>query len=119
MKMNLEIVEFYPLDLCKNKEILTGTLRVRLIDFGIHILGIFVSRRKDSWHFSMPGQKGINHKTGEVVRFPLIVFEDRERNRELLETIRKKGRLFIEQRLANIGNPISIPQKKEKAPTET
>lgn len=43
--MNLEIVEFYPLEINIEKGFLAGTLHVRLPDSGIHVLGIYVQKR--------------------------------------------------------------------------
>src|ERR1700733_7278405 len=104
--MNIEIVEFYPLEWNEVKGLLTGTLRVKLPDLGIHILGIHVSKRKDFWYFNLPGRNGIHHETGEIVRYPFIAFDDREKQHALMEAIRQQGRAFIEKRLADNENPL-------------
>lgn len=114
MVMNIEILEFYPIECNEDKEILTGTLRIKLCDFGIHILGIWVKRRKNSWYFTMPGRNGTHHETGETIRYPFIVFEDREMQRILMEAIREQGRAFIEKKLADIEKPLIFPQQKQK-----
>ena len=115
--MNIEIVEFYPIKQNKDKDHLTGTLRVKLSDFGIHILGIIVSKRKDFWHFLLPGKKTIHHQTGKSIRFPLITFENREKQQELLDSIREKGRTFIEKKLADKEPPpIFIHEEKKATP---
>jgi len=111
--MNIEVIEFYPMERDEEKEILTGTLRIKLPDIGIHILGIWCSKKKESWIFSLPGRTGIN-ETGEKVRYPCFVFEDREKQKDLITAIRKNGRDFIEKRLADIENPLIFPEKKEK-----
>lgn len=111
--MNIEIVEFYPLELNKDKGFLRGTLRVRLPDLGLHILGIYVKKQKEFWYFMMPGREAISNETGEWIRYPFIVFEDRDRQRALIEAIRKRGRAFIEQRLADTENPLIFPKKQE------
>ena len=109
--MNIEIIEFFPIELNKEKETLTGTLRVKLTDLGIHILGIFVSKRKDCWYFGLPGKKSIHHKTGELIRFTFLVFDDKDRQRELMDAIRQQGQDFIEKRLSD--KALVFPQKKE------
>src|ERR1700733_14187341 len=81
--MNIEIVEFYPLECDAERKTLTGTLRIKLPDIGIHLLGIFVRKNKDRWHVTIPGRKGIHHETGEEVRYPFISFEDTGRQHEL------------------------------------
>ncbi|MCE5318403.1 MAG: hypothetical protein LLG04_13720 [Parachlamydia sp.] len=112
--MNLEIIEFYPLQLDKEKGNVTGTLRVKLSDYGIDILGIFVSKRKDYWYFALPGRVGTHHETGEKVRYPFIVFEDRGQHSQLMEIIRKNAPLFIEKRLVDKESPIIFPVLQPK-----
>ena len=112
--MNIEVIEFYPLDRDEDRDILTGTLRIKLIDLGIHILGVFVSKRKDSWYFAIPGRNAIHYKTGEPLRYPCIVFDDREKQAALMESIRLQGRAFIERRLADAQDPLIFSTMKEK-----
>lgn len=107
--MQLEILEFYPLSQDKERDVLTGTMRVKLSDFGIHILGIFVSKRKSNWYFTMPGRNATHHETGERVRYPFIVFEDRVQHSQLMDIIRVQGPLFIEKRLKDKENPLLFP----------
>ena len=111
--MNIEIIEFYPIERNKEKDILTGTLRVKLPDIGIHILGIYVSKRKDCWFFVMPGKRAIHHQTGELIRFIFLVFDDKDRQRELMDAVRKHGQAFIENRLADTKNPLIFSQNQE------
>lgn len=112
--MNVEILEFYPIEKNEKKEALSGTLRINLPDIGIHILGIFVAKKKENWFFSLPGRNGTHHETGESVRYPAVVFENREKQKELIEAIREKGRAFILQRLENTETPLVFPPKAIK-----
>jgi hypothetical protein len=112
--MKIEIIEFYPVEYCKEKGILTGTLRIKLPDIGIHIMGIYVSKRKDYWHFMLPRQKGVNHQTGESVHYPFIAFEDKERQAQLINAIRQQAAAFIEKRLIDTENPLIIWPQKQK-----
>ena len=112
--MNIEVIEFYPIEKDDDRGILTGTLRISLPDIGIHILGVYVSRRKDSWFFSLHGRNENHHKTGERIRYPFIVFEDREKHHELIEALREKGRAFIESKLVDTENPLIFHLSEEK-----
>ena len=113
--MNIvEILEFYPIEKNDEKEILTGTIRAKLPHVGIHILGIFISKRKDYWHFSLPSRQGIHHETGEPVRYPLVLFEDRDKQRELIDAIRKEGRAFIERWLSETEIPLIFSQAPQQ-----
>lgn len=111
--MNIEIIEFYPNEWREEKGSLTGTLRVRLADFGIHILGVFVSKRNGFWFFSLPGRKSEHHETGEKIRYPFIVFEDHERQKGLMAAIREKAPIFIEKRLADTEKPLIFPDRQK------
>jgi hypothetical protein len=111
--MNVEILEFYPIEQNEERKTLTGTLRIKLPDIGIHILGIFVYRKNDYWHFTIPGRTGEHHETGASVRYPFIVFEDRDKQKELIEAIREKGRAFVLNRLADVENPIIFPERRK------
>jgi hypothetical protein len=116
--MNIEVIEFFGISRDEDRGILTGTLRIRLPDIGIHILGVYVSRRKDSWFFSLPGRNENHHETGDPIRYPFVVFEDRERQRELIKAIKEKGRAFIERKLADQENSISSPKTKLNEPEQ-
>jgi len=111
-RMNIENIEFYPNERNEEKDSLTGTLRIKLPDIGIHILGVFVSKHNGFWFFSLPGRKSKHHETGTDVRYPFIGFENREQQKELIAAIREKGRAFIESKLADTTNPIVWPKKK-------
>lgn len=114
--IEIEIVEVYPLERNDAKGILTGTLRIKFPDLGFHLLGIYFSKRKKTWFISLPGRKGIHHETGVPVQYPFFVFEDREKQRELMDIIRKKGPEFIEKRLGDTENPLSLPQDEQRQP---
>jgi len=112
--MNVEILEFYLIDKNENRQALSGTLRINLPDIGIHILGIFVTKKKENWFFSLPGRSGIHHETGEFLWYPAVVFEDRDKQKELVQDIREKGREFILERLKDLENPLIFPPKAIK-----
>lgn len=112
--MNVELVEFYRIEHNENKGILTGTLRIKLPDIGIQILGVYACRRRNSWFFSLPGRHGVDHKTGESIRYNCIVFDDRDKQRQLISAIREQGPPFIEKRLADIENSVAMPISIEK-----
>lgn len=96
---------------------MSGTLRVKLPEIGIDILGIFAGKRPDgSYFFFLPVKYGIDAKTGQKVQYPIITFHDKEKRKALMETIREQGLAFIEKRLADQENPITFPKKKINEP---
>lgn len=108
--MNIEILEFYPIERNEEKGLLTGTLRIKLPDWRLHILGIHVSKRKDYWHFTLPGR--VNNDAEKPIRFPYVAFEDREKQRQLIDAVRSQAPCFIEKRLADTENPLIFPNRK-------
>lgn len=112
--MNIEIVEFYPIERNEAKGLLNGTLRIKLPDIGIHILGIFVSKRKGSWFFSLPGRQGFDQKAEKKIRYPFVVFENRDQQKELMTAIREKMPAFIEKRLTDTESPLFFPNKQQQ-----
>lgn len=115
--MNVEIVEFYPIEGNESTGFISGTLKARLPEQGIIIMGIFVSRSKGRYFFSMPGRMDTHHETGEKIRYPAFVFEDREKQKVLVEAIREKGMAFIEARLADPERPLAFPVLKPEPGT--
>lgn len=116
--MNIEVLEFYPFDENKNNDFIRGTLKIRLPEQGMVIMGIFASRSKGRYFFKLPSRTGADHKTGEKVEYPIVIFEDKEKNKELIEAIREKGQLFIEARLADTERPLVFPPKPHLVVTQ-
>lgn len=111
-KMNIEIIEFYPHEVNESKELLNGSLKIKLVDFGIVIMGVLVSKRKSIYFFTLPGRFCDSHDTGERIRFPYVVFEDPERQRTLINAIREKGISFIETLLNDPERSLNFPTQK-------
>lgn len=112
--MNIEIVAFYQHEKDDAKQTLFGTLHVYLVDYDIDLRGVFVSRRKDAWFFSLPSRPGFDQATGKAIRYPCITFKSREKQNELIDAIREKGRAYIEARLADTENPLIYLQKPQQ-----
>jgi|SRR6185295_11816685 len=109
--MNIEIIEFYPL--FRDAYQYTGTLRLRLIDIGIDLLGVHVKRTKDRWFFNIPFKTGIDDE-GKQVQYPLVSFSDKEKQRDLINTLREKAPAFIEERIKDPLKPIVFKEKQNK-----
>lgn len=109
--MNVEIIEFYPL--YRDAHQYTGTIRLRLIDIGIDLLGVHVKRTKDRWFFNIPFKTGTDDKNN-LVQYPLISFIDKEKQRELINCIREKAPSFIEERIRDVLKPVVFKQKPSK-----
>ena len=115
--MNLEIVEFYPIEIDQAKGNLNGTLHIFLSDIGVDLRGILVSKRKEYWNFTLPFRKTFTSDT-EVTRYPTFSFRDREKTNQLLQLIRQEGRKFVERRLTDTENPLIFPEKNPQPPKQ-
>lgn len=100
--MKIEIVDFYPYKTNKEGQYLQGNLRIYLIDQQMDILGVYVQKIKDKWFFRLPSGKGTDHETNKPVRFPLVSFTDRNKNKELMTAIRSKGKDYIQKNHADL-----------------
>jgi hypothetical protein len=113
--MNVEVIEFYPISENERKGTLTGTIRIRLPDSGIHILGVIAEKKKNSCSFKIPYKKGFCHKTGADTNFPVLSFEDKERQRLFMEAVKEKGTEFIEAWLLKSDSREKQPLNELKA----
>lgn len=112
--MNIQILDFFAISRDDKKGFLTGSLKVNLPDLGIHILGVYFSKRKDTWYFQVPTRRGVHHETGEDVIYPLVVFEEHEKQRAFINALQVKGREFVENRLSDTENPLIFLKMKQK-----
>ena len=93
--MNIEVVEFYPIEKNDKKQSLKGSLHVYLIDLGLDLRGIFVLKKKNTWVFRLPYRKGVDPDTKQPVGYPIFSFMKPEMNKELMQAIREKGKEYI------------------------
>lgn len=93
--MNIEIVGFYALERNDKKQKLTGTMHVYLIDYGIDLRGVYVDKMKERWFFMIPNRTGIDEETKQKVTYPVFTFTDNSKHKEMMKTIREKGKEYI------------------------
>jgi len=94
--MKIEIVEFFPVKRDDKKNLLQGTMRLRLPEIGINILGVNYSQNKKSIFFTLPGKWGFNKTTKKDVRYPIFSFSDKETQDKFIKTLRSEGKKFID-----------------------
>lgn len=98
--MEIEIVEFYLIDHDKATDTMRGTLHIYVPAIDLDIRGCHVTKKKNRWFIGLPNRRAIDEDTGEVVRFPLVSFADPAKTTALLSELRTKGRVYVEQKLA-------------------
>lgn len=112
--MNVEILEFFVQE--RDKHYLTGTMKVRLIDFDMLIMGIYVTKSKTSWWFEMPFKTTRDKETNAKITYPVVTFLDREKTYILKSAIREKGIEFIQKYLQD--NPYVDLEQESKPKSE-
>lgn len=108
--MNLEVIDVYPLGENPDNGSIFGTMRVRLPDQKIDILGVFFVKKMERWTFKLPTRLATD-RTGRRVDYPVIVFSDREMQSELMDAIFEKGPAFIEKRITDPEKPLIFPKR--------
>ena len=98
IKMEVEVIEFYPAEIDKQKSILKGTLHVYLPEIHVDMRGIHVSKKKNYWWFSMPRKYSIDETTKERVHYPTFAFTDFDKNNLLIESIREAAITYIKNK---------------------
>ena len=115
-KIKIELIEFYGMEKNDINGFVSGSLTIRLTDLGIDIRGVFAKRERCRYFFDLPYRKVIDSTTGEVVRFPIFSFHDREKTKALMGAIRELAPEFIEKRLTDTENPVKFSPKKQVQP---
>jgi hypothetical protein len=121
-KMIIEIVDFFLKT--QNEKMMAGSMRINLPEKGLNILGIYVTKIKSRWNFSVPYIFSKHNETGEMIRFPLINFNNDEEKKEFINELRNNGIKYIENRLNDVENPLTLPiqtrkyEKKGMAPNK-
>ena len=108
--MQIDIVNFYETLREDGNQFLQGTLHVYLADLGIDLRGIFVSKKKECWYFSLPSRRAQDVE-GRLIHYPITSYRDREKTNQLMQIVKEKGRSFIEEYLKN--NPQQQEAEKE------
>ena len=120
--MKIEFVKFYETARDDAREHLIGTLHIRLPEFGLNIKGVHVFRKKnDYWFIGLPNRKAFDKTLGKEITYSLILFDEKEKNALLMDSIRSEGRKFVENYLKE--NPQtsetqSLAAEVQKTPTQ-
>jgi len=108
--MDIEIVEYYPIT--KNGQKGTGTFHVYVIDYGIDIRGMRLSRNKDVWHILFPTKTTYDNEEKKEVSFPVFQFTDKEKNESFRMLCKEKLKEYLLDKWNNFPDIKKIPFKK-------
>jgi hypothetical protein len=98
--MNIEIVDFFPFIKQPHQNRTCGTMHVYLIDLEIDIRGVYVDFSKTgSLYMRMPGGFGIDHETGQKVRYPIFSFTSQQKGKALMQAIKTKAKEYVQKNL--------------------
>jgi hypothetical protein len=99
--MQYEFVEFYPV-ICKKKhQQLVGTVHIYIYseEFQFDLRGIMVALYKNKLYFRMPGGKGADSETKEMIRYPYFGFTQKEEQDKFIAFLQKEVSPIIFERL--------------------
>jgi hypothetical protein len=98
--MEIEVVEFYPIS--KTKNTIRGTLHVYLIDYqydirGIHVFVKQLTNGRKYIYIDMPFSWGIDQETKLKVRYPILGFTDKAKQKEFMKALISKGNEYVKK----------------------
>lgn len=99
--MQFELVEFYPItekSQAKDKNLL-GTIHLYVIDYQFDLRGIRVIKRGKNILFFTPHVFGLDHETGEKIRYPVFSFTNKKDHEDMMDFLKKEVKSEIEKRL--------------------
>lgn len=111
--MEIEVLNFYEIRRDDAKGHLVGTLHIRLKEFGMNIKSIWVNKRNNKYYIGFPSKTTFDHKTNKIVRYGVIMFDDPEKQAQILANIKIQGCEFIENYLKT-NEPMTEPPKNFK-----
>ena len=95
---NIEILAFYPLDSKfrdRYSQPIIGTIHIRIKFLELDIRGIEVYQGKNKYNFQFPWATVV--REGERVRFPIVTFHDKERQRAFMKELNTEGKKFLSE----------------------
>jgi len=110
--MKIEFVEFYPTEI-KSKHI-AGSLRIKLVDKGIDLLGIYCIRKAKKTLIRMPFRMGYDFEEKKPNLFPFVSFEDKDYFKELIKFLIDNAGEFIDKRCRDTVNPPKLLTKEHQ-----
>lgn len=93
--MEIEFLKFYEISRDDLKGQVAGTLHIRFPELGINLKGIYAVKKKDFFHLSLPSKFGYDKSECKEVRYAMFLFDEKEKNEELVKVLKTQGRDFI------------------------
>lgn len=115
MKMDVEILDFFPNRKDDERKSFTGTVKAYIPSLGVHILGISVFKRDNFWFFRIPSKSAYDPIQKKKIHYPTFSFSETEVQKKFIDELRLVGRKYIENRMQDIENPLKwqTGEKKE------
>jgi hypothetical protein len=98
--MKFEFVEFYPVVGIQKRKNLIGTVHIYIIECEMDIRGISVIKKGNQIFFQLPYSKGIDNETNKEIWYPMIIFTNETKQKEMIDFLRKKVKPEILKRIS-------------------
>lgn len=112
--MEIEIKEFYPIEINPQTNYMIGTVKFDLPENGICMMGYTVIVKKGKWYFIAPYKRGYDEKQKMFVRYPTCAFIDLDAHKKLIAKLQEIGPDWIMNRLTQPDAPKPWPPKPKK-----
>lgn len=93
--MEIEFLKFYEVSRDDSRGHLSGTLHIRFPELGLNLKGIYVVKKKDFFHVSLPNKKCYDKSTEKEINYSTFLFDEKEKNDELMKILKTQGREFL------------------------
>ncbi len=103
--MKVEVLEFYLHVDNREDDFINGDVKLRIVDLGFDILGVYIQKKQKKVFVRMPGRKTICKKTGLEIWFPYFAMKDKEKQKELINEVIKVTTKFLLNWLEEKHNP--------------
>ena len=98
INLKIEIVAFYPCRIKAIKSFLIGTLHIKFIDLKMDFRGIRVFQKAKNLTFFPPRGVARDENTGLIKHYPILNFNDVDKNKDFIHTLRNMGKKYIEEK---------------------
>lgn len=93
--MEIEVVEYYPMEKKNKNARLLGTMHVYLCDEKIDLRGVKIYKGGKSYFVEVPFSYGIDEETKEKVKYPYLSFIENDKQEDFIKSLRAAAKTHL------------------------